>query len=52
MSNKPDGTNINKNCGSTDIKLLQKEVIKNKADFGIAFDGDGDRLIFVDENAI
>ena len=49
---QPDGTNINKNCGSTDIKLLQKEVIKNKADFGIAFDGDGDRLIFVDENAI
>ena len=51
LSNQPDGTNINKNCGSTDIKLLQKEVIKNKADFGIAFDGDGDRLIFVDENA-
>ena len=52
LSDQPDGTNINKNCGSTDIKLLQKEVIKNKADFGIAFDGDGDRLIFVDENAI
>lgn len=52
LSNQPDGTNINKNCGSTDIKLLQKEVIKNKADFGIAFDGDGDRLIFVDENAM
>ena len=51
LSNQPDGTNINKNCGSTDIKLLQKEVIKNKADFGIAFDGDGDRLIFIDENA-
>ena len=51
LSNQPDGTNINKNCGSTDIKLLQKEVIKNKADFGIAFDGDGDRLFFVDENA-
>ncbi len=51
LSNQPDGTNINKNCGSTDIKLLQKEVIKNKADLGIAFDGDGDRLIFVDENA-
>ena len=52
LSNQPDGTNINKNCGSTDIRLLQKEVIKNKADFGIAFDGDGDRLIFVDENAM
>ena len=51
LSNQPDGTNINKNCGSTDIKHLQKEVIKNKADFGIAFDGDGDRLVFVDENA-
>ena len=47
----PDGTNINKDCGSTNIKFLQKEVIKNKADFGIAFDGDGDRLIIVDKNA-
>jgi phosphoglucosamine mutase len=52
LSDKPDGININKNCGSTDIKFLQKEVIRNKADFGIAFDGDGDRLIFVDENSI
>lgn len=51
LSDKPDGTNINKNCGSTDIKFLQKEVLKNEADFGIALDGDGDRLIFVDKNA-
>ena len=47
----PDGININKDCGSTNIKFLQKEVLKNKADFGIAFDGDGDRLIIVDKNA-
>ena len=51
LSNTPDGTNINKDCGSTNIKFLQKEVLKNKADFGIAFDGDGDRLIIVDKKA-
>ena len=45
----PDGTNINKGCGSTDTASLQKTVIENKADLGIAFDGDGDRLIMVDE---
>ena len=42
LFDKPDGTNINKDCGSTNIKFLQKEVLKNKADFGIAFDGDGE----------
>ena len=51
LSDSPDGININKDCGSTNIKFLQKEVLKNKADFGIAFDGDGDRLIIVDKNA-
>ena len=45
----PDGTNINESCGSTDTAVLQKTVIEKKADLGIAFDGDGDRLIMVDE---
>jgi phosphoglucosamine mutase len=44
----PDGLNINKNCGSTSPLLLSKEVIKQKAHLGIALDGDGDRVIFVD----
>ena len=47
---EPDGRNINKNCGSLHIENLQKEVLKQKADMGFAFDGDGDRLIAVDEN--
>jgi len=45
----PDGTNINKDCGAVDVKTLQSKVIKEKADIGFAFDGDGDRLIVVDE---
>ncbi len=45
---KPDGLNINLDCGSTHPEALQKEVRKNDADLGIAFDGDGDRLIMVD----
>ena len=47
IANKPDGLNINKNCGSTDIELLKKAVAKYEADFGLALDGDGDRLIFI-----
>ena len=43
----PNGLNINKNCGSTDIELLKKAVAKYEADFGLALDGDGDRLIFI-----
>ena len=50
ISNKPDGLNINKNCGSTDIEFLKKAVAKNNADFGLALDGDGDRLIFVSKD--
>ena len=50
ISNKPDGLNINKNCGSTDIEFLKKAVTKNNADFGLALDGDGDRLIFVSKD--
>lgn len=46
----PDGTNINKSCGSTHPESLQKKVIEEKADFGMAYDGDADRLIAVDEN--
>ena len=51
INNQPDGTNINKNCGSTHLKALQEEVVKNKADFGIAYDGDADRTLFVDEES-
>ena len=47
ISNKPDGLNINKDCGSTDIEFLKKAVTENNADFGLALDGDGDRLVFV-----
>ncbi|XZQ55110.1 MAG: phosphoglucosamine mutase [Arsenophonus sp.] len=45
---EPNGFNINHGCGSTDVTMLQKRVIEEKADIGIAFDGDGDRVIMVD----
>jgi len=45
----PDGKNINDNCGSQHPENLRKSVVKNGADIGLAFDGDGDRLIAVDE---
>jgi len=45
----PDGFNINKNCGSTHPELIQKSVKTHKADIGIAFDGDADRVIMCDE---
>jgi phosphoglucosamine mutase len=45
---EPDGTNINVGCGATDLRLLQKTVVKEKCDFGVAFDGDGDRMLAVD----
>lgn len=44
----PDGLNINEDCGSTDVRELQERVLAENADLGIAFDGDGDRVIFVD----
>ena len=47
---EPDGTNINANCGSTHIEVLQKFVREKKLDVGFAFDGDADRCIAVDEN--
>ena len=46
---KPDGVNINANCGSTHLEMLQKMVVEQKADFGIAHDGDADRCLCVDE---
>ncbi len=45
----PDGTNINANCGSTHMEELQARVVYEKADIGIAFDGDADRMLAVDE---
>jgi len=48
INNTPDGYNINRECGATDTLHLQHEVLENSADLGIAFDGDGDRLIMVD----
>lgn len=46
----PDGTNINANCGSTHMDELQARVVYEKANLGIAFDGDADRMLAVDEN--
>ena len=48
IGNKPDGLNINENVGSTHPQALQKAVLEHKADVGIAFDGDGDRVMMVD----
>lgn len=45
---EPDGVNINYHCGSTHPEALIKKVLETRADFGIAFDGDGDRVLFVD----
>ena len=50
IGDKPNGYNINENCGSTKPQLLAKTVKENKADIGIALDGDADRLLVVDEN--
>lgn len=50
LSASPDGININKNCGSTDMKDLSRFVIENNLDAGVAFDGDADRCLCVDEN--
>jgi phosphoglucosamine mutase len=46
----PDGTNINKDCGATDLRALQRTVTDNGLDLGVAFDGDGDRMLAVDEH--
>ncbi len=49
INNKPDGKNINYNCGAVNVDNLCKKVVEEKADIGFAFDGDGDRLIVVDD---
>ena len=49
IGDKPNGFNINKNCGSTHPQILQKKVKQYKADLGISFDGDADRIIMCDE---
>ncbi|MGP1947418.1 MAG: phosphoglucosamine mutase [Arsenophonus sp. NC-PG7-MAG3] len=50
ISCEPNGLNINQDCGATDVFLLQKRVVTEKADIGLAFDGDGDRVIMVDHH--
>lgn len=50
IHNNPDGTNINANCGSTHMQELQARVVYEKAQVGLAFDGDADRMLAVDEN--
>lgn len=47
--NQPDGWNINKDCGSTHLESLKACVVENRCDLGLAFDGDADRLLAVDE---
>lgn len=48
IGNNPDGLNINQGCGSTDLSALKAKVLEQGADLGIAFDGDGDRVMMVD----
>jgi phosphoglucosamine mutase len=50
IGDAPDGDNINVGCGATDLALLQRTVLEGGYDLGIAFDGDGDRMLAVDEN--
>ena len=50
INNEPDGININKDCGSTHLEKIAEFVNKNKLSLGIAYDGDGDRCLIVDEN--
>jgi phosphoglucosamine mutase len=48
IGNEPDGYNINVGCGATDLRTLQRTVVDGRFDLGIAFDGDGDRMLAVD----
>ena len=50
LFDRPDGRNINERCGSTDMRVLASTVIRERADIGLAFDGDADRFLAVDEN--
>src|SRR5450759_4938582 len=47
IADEPDGVNINDGCGATDLSLLSRTVVENGCDFGVAFDGDGDRMLAV-----
>ncbi len=49
LNSKPDGVNINRNCGSTHLGQLAEYVVANKLDCGVAFDGDADRCLCIDE---
>lgn len=49
INNEPDGININSNCGSTHLESLKQFVLENKLSLGIAYDGDGDRCLAIDE---
>jgi phosphoglucosamine mutase len=49
IGDAPDGTNINVDCGATDLRALQAAVLEARAHLGVAFDGDGDRMLAVDE---
>ncbi len=49
IGDRPDGTNINVGCGATDLSSLQELVVREGLDLGVAFDGDGDRMLAVDE---
>ena len=48
IGDEPDGTNINVGCGATDLRTLQETVVREGLDLGVAFDGDGDRMLAVD----
>ena len=50
INNTPNGIKINENCGSTHLDMLKKSVVANKCSLGIAYDGDGDRCLAIDEN--
>ena len=50
IGSSPDGININQNCGSTSPEFLKEEIAKGEYDLGIAFDGDGDRILIVSSN--
>lgn len=52
MANEPDGCNINLDCGSTHLEGLSQRVVAERADLGLAFDGDADRLLAVDEQGL
>ncbi len=49
INNAPNGININKNCGSTHLDMVKKAVVENGYNLGIAYDGDGDRCLLIDE---